>query len=309
MTSERFDDIPDEMFDALSDAERAADVISRPSVSYWANARAKLRSDLLAMFGLVVIAVMFLFAAFGPMMRPYAYDEQNYSAINQSPNAEHWFGTDKFGRDLFVRVAYGARISLTVGVVAALINVIIGMMYGGISGYLGGNADMLMMRIVDVVDTVPTLLYIIFVMIFLGSNMSSIIIALCLTYWLNTSRIVRAQILSIKSQDFVMAARVVGESDFRILTRHLIPNTIGPIIVMLTFLIPQAIFYEALLSFIGIGISVPVASWGTLANDSLANMNMYPHLTIFPLAAISVTIFAFNFIGDGLRDALDPRLK
>jgi oligopeptide transport system permease protein len=297
------------MFDALPDDLRRGDVINRPSVSYWANAWAKLRTDPLAMLGFLIIALMIMLAVFGPLMCQYSYDEQNYSAINRTPDSEHWFGTDKFGRDLFVRVAYGARISLTVGIVAALVNVTIGMMYGGASGYIGGSADMFMMRVVDVIDTVPTLLYIILVMIFLGSNKRSIIIALCLTYWLNTARMVRAQIISIKSQDFVMAAKVVGESNFRILTRHLIPNSIGPIIVMVTFLIPQAIFYEAFLSFIGIGITVPVASWGSLANDSLVNMNMYPHLTIFPLAAVSLTIFAFNFIGDGLRDALDPRLK
>jgi oligopeptide transport system permease protein len=302
-------DIPDSVFEPLRQESRETEVINRESLSYWGQARAKMAGDPLAMAGLAVIALMILLAIFGPAMRPFPYDEQNYSAINQTPNAEHWFGTDKFGRDLFVRVAYGARISLTVGIVAAFINVTIGIIYGGISGYLGGTADMIMMRIVDIMDTIPTLLYIILVMIFLGANVRSIVTALCLSYWLNTSRMVRAQILSTKGQDFIMAARVVGESGWRILTRHLIPNSIGPIIVMVTFLIPQAIFYEAFLSFIGIGISVPVASWGTLANDSLSNMNMYPHLTIFPLAAISVTIFAFNFVGDGLRDALDPRLK
>ena len=301
--------VPDDLFEPLPEESRESDVINRESMSYWGQARAKMASDPLAMAGLAVIALMILFAALGPVVRPFPYDEQNYSVINQTPSAEHWFGTDKFGRDLFVRVAYGARISLTVGVAAAFINVTIGVFYGGISGYFGGTADMMMMIIVDIMDTIPTLLYMIIVMIFLGSNMRSIITALCLSYWLNTSRMVRAQILSIKNQDFVMAARVAGESGWRILTRHLIPNSIGPIIVMVTFLIPQAIFYEAFLSFIGIGISVPVASWGTLANDSLANMNMYPHLTVFPLAAISVTIFAFNFVGDGLRDALDPRLK
>jgi oligopeptide transport system permease protein len=303
------DDIPAELFEPLSEECRESDAINRESMSYWGQARAKMAADPLAMAGLVVIALMVLFAILGPLIRPFPYDEQNYSAINQTPNAEHWFGTDKFGRDLFVRVAYGARISLAVGIVAAFVNVTIGVIYGGVSGYLGGTADMIMMRIVDIMDTIPTLLYIILVMIFLGSNVRSIITALCLSYWLNTSRMVRAQVLSIRTQDFVMAARVAGESGWRILTRHMIPNSIGPIIVMVTFLIPQAIFYEAFLSFIGIGIAVPVASWGTLANDSLSNMNMYPHLTIFPLVAISLTIFAFNFVGDGLRDALDPRLK
>jgi oligopeptide transport system permease protein len=297
------------MFEPLPDEEKQTDVINRPSVSYWRNAGHKLKKDPLAIFGFFVITLIVILAIFGPMIRPFSYDEQNYSAINRTPDSDHWFGTDKFGRDLFVRVAYGARISLTVGVAAALVNIFFGVFYGGVAGFLGGTADMVMMRIVDIVDTIPTLLYIILVMIFLGTNMRSIIIALCCFYWLNTSRLVRAQILTLKGQDFIMAARVIGESDFKILVRHLIPNSIGPILVMVTFLIPQAIFYEAFLSFIGIGISVPVASWGTLANDSLANMNMYPHLTVFPLAAISLTIFAFNFIGDGLRDALDPKLK
>jgi oligopeptide transport system permease protein len=301
------EEIPDDMFEPLENAGDA-ETASGPRLSYWGQARAKLARDPLAMMGAAIIAIMTLFAIFGPMARPYAYDEQNYSAINRTPDAEHWFGTDKFGRDLFVRVAYGARISLTVGVVAALVNVVIGVAYGGVSGYLGGAADLVMMRVVDIIDTIPTLLYIILVMIFLGANMRSVIMALCFSYWLNTSRMVRAQILTIKNQDFVMAARVAGESGPRILTRHLIPNCVGPIIVMVTFLIPQAIFYEAFLSFIGIGIAVPVASWGTLANDALSTMNTYPHLVIFPLAAISLTIFAFNFVGDCLRDALDPRL-
>ncbi|MDR3331818.1 MAG: ABC transporter permease [Synergistaceae bacterium] len=302
-------DIQPELFEVLPDDEKQTDIINRPSVSYWMNARAKLKGDPLAMFGFVVIFLMTLFAILGPMVRPYTYDEQNYSVINQTPGPEHWFGTDKFGRDLFVRVSYGARISLTVGIVAAGVNMVIGVLYGGIAGYLGGGADMMMMRIVDIVAAVPQMLYMIIIMMFLGPNMRSILAALCLTYWLGTARMVRAQVLSIKNQDFVMAARVIGESDLNILVHHLIPNSMGPIIVTVTFLIPQAIFYEAFLSFIGIGISVPVASWGTLVNDSLSNMNMYPHLMLFPSLAISLTIFAFNFIGDGLRDALDPRLK
>lgn len=309
LSGDGVNDLPDDLFNALSDSEKQSDIINRPSISYWAGVYSKLRTDPLAAAGFVIIAMMTLLAVFGPMARPFAYDEQNYSVINQPPGPEHWFGTDKFGRDLFVRVAYGARISLTVGLVAAVVNVVIGVFYGGAAGYFGGAADMLMMRFVDIMSAVPSLLYIILVMVTLGANIHSILLAMCLFYWLDTARIVRAQILSIKSQDFVMAARVIGESDFKILTRHLIPNSMGPIIVAVTFLIPQAIFYEAFLSFIGIGISVPVASWGTLANDSLSNMNMYPHLMIFPAAAISLTIFAFNFIGDGLRDALDPRLK
>ncbi|GHV88887.1 peptide ABC transporter permease [Spirochaetia bacterium] len=301
--------IPADMLELLPSEEKQTDVIHRPSVSYWGNVAVKLKADPLAMAGLVFVAFMILFAIFGPLVSPYSYEQQNYEAINQGPSADHWFGTDKFGRDLLVRIAYGARISLTVGFVAAFVNMVIGILYGGIAGYLGGRADMVMMRIVDIIMAVPSLLYIILVMVFLGSNLRSILIALCMFYWLGTARMVRAQILSIKTQDFVMAAKVIGESDLRILIRHLVPNSMGPIIVTVMFLIPQAIFYEAFLSFIGIGIAVPTASWGTLANDSLANMNIYPHLMVFPSLAISLTIFALNFIGDGLRDALDPRLK
>ena len=302
-------DIDDILFQPLDESEKETDVITRPSVTYWQNAWNKLRKDPLAMIGIVVIAFMILLAIFGPLIQPYTYDGQDYTAINQTPNSTHWFGTDKFGRDLFVRVAYGARISLTVGFAAAAINMVIGVLYGGVAGYVGGTVDMVMMRIVDIISAIPSLLVIILVMVFMGANMKSILIALCFTYWIGTARQVRGQILSIKNQDFALAAKVTGESNFQILLRHLIPNSMGPIIVTVTFLIPQAIFYEAFLSFIGIGIAVPVASWGTLANDSLANMNMYPHLMLFPAIAISITMFALNFIGDGLRDALDPRLK
>ena len=277
--------------------------------SFWGDTWRRLRRNRLAMVGLIIIALLIFCAIFADFIAPYDYAQQDLMIAYQGPSAQHWFGTDKFGRDLFVRVAYGARISLTVGFAAAAINMVIGVLYGGISGYVGGSVDMVMMRIVDIISAIPSLLIIILVMVFLGANMKSILIALCLTYWIGTARQVRGQILSIKNQDFALAAKVIGESDFQILLRHLVPNSMGPIIVTVTFLIPQAIFYEAFLSFIGIGISVPVASWGTLANDSLANMNLYPHLMLFPAVAISITMFALNFIGDGLRDALDPRLK
>ena len=303
------DDVPACMFEPLSDDEKQTDVINRPSVSYWKNAYNKIIADPLAVIGFIIIFLMIILAVVGPIVIPYKYDQQNYSAINQAPSIEHWFGTDRFGRDLFVRIAYGARISLTVGFATAGINMIIGVLYGGISGYAGGTVDMVMMRIVDIINAVPSLLYLILVMVFLGANIGSILIALCITYWKDTARMVRAQVMTLRGQDFIMAAKVVGETDLQILIRHFIPNSMGPIIVTVTFLIPQAIFYEAFLSFIGIGISVPVASWGTLANDSITNMGRFPHQMIFPILAISLTMFALNFVGDGLRDALDPRLK
>ena len=298
-----------ELFEPLGDGERQNEAIARPSRSYWQDAWSRFRKDPLAMLGLVVIAVIALFAIFGPMLSPYTYDGQNIENQNRGPTAAHWFGTDKFGRDIFVRVLYGARISLSIGVTAAAINFVIGIIYGGIAGYFGGRVDMIMMRIVDILIGVPSLLYIILIMMFLGNTLRSIIIALCLTYWIGTARMVRSQVLTLKNQEFVLAAKALGSSDARILFKHLLPNSMGPIIVTVTFLIPSAIFSEAFLSFLGIGIQVPMASWGTLANDAIPTIFSYPYQMLFPALAISVTMFSLNFIGDGLRDALDPRLK
>ena len=185
----------------------------------------------------------------------------------------------------------------------------IGVLYGGIAGYLGGRTDMIMMRIVDILSGIPSLIYLILIMMFLGNTMQSILIAMCLTYWITTAKMVRGQILTLREQDFALAGKVCGLSKWQILIHHLIPNSIGTIIVTVTFLIPSAIFQEAFLSFLGIGISVPKASWGTLANDAIEYLFSYPYQMFFPAVAISITIFALNFIGDGLRDALDPRLK
>jgi len=302
-------EIPAEMFEPLPDEEKFSEQINRPSVSYWQNAWMKLKKDKLAIAGVIFIFIMTLVAIFGPILSPYTYEEQNYDCVNQPPSAEHILGTDQFGRDQFTRISYGARISLTIGIVAAVVNMIIGALYGGIAGYFGSKTDMIMMRFVDIFAAIPSLLYIILIMIFLGNNLRSILVAICLTYWFGTARQTRGQILSSKGQDFAMAAKVAGETDFQILLHHLIPNAIGPIIVTVTFLVPAAIFEEAFLSFIGIGISVPIASWGTLANDGMKVMGLYPYQMLFPAMAISLTMFALNFIGDGLRDALDSRLK
>lgn len=303
------DDIPDEMFDTLDNTEKSTDDIASPSVSYWKNAWVRLKKDPLAISGLIFLIIMSLAAVFGPMLIPYTYDGMDIAIQNQGPSVSHWFGTDKFGRDIFVRTLYGAQISLLIGFVAALLNGIIGVLYGGIAGFLGGKIDMIMMRVVDVITSVPSLLYIILIMMYLGNNVQSILIALCLTYWTGTARQVRSQILTLKHQDFVLASKVIGESKFQILINHLIPNCMGPIIVTVTFLIPSAIFQEAFLSFLGIGIQVPMASWGTLANDAIPALFTQPYQMFFPVLAISLTMLSLNFIGDGLRDALDPRLK
>jgi len=224
-------------------------------------------------------------------------------------NKTYIWGTDNLGRDMFVRVLHGGRISLIVGFVAAFVNFIIGVLYGGVSGYFGGRVDNIMMRIVDIISSIPTLLYVILLMVIMNNGLLPILIALSATYWLGMARLVRGQVLTLKEQEFIMAAQTLGASTKRIMIKHLIPNMMGPIMVSITMQIPNAIFTEAFLSFVGLGISAPMASWGSLCNDALTGFMTYPYQLFFPAMAISVTILAFNLFGDGLRDALDPKQR
>lgn len=237
------------------------------------------------------------------------YDGNRLTESKSVWNKTFILGSDSLGRDLFIRVVYGARMSLTVGIFAALVNFIIGVFYGCFAGYKGGNVDTIMMRIVDVIDSVPVTLYVILIMVVIGSGMQSIILALGLTYWVRMARIVRGQVLSLKNSEFVLAARTLGASTGRIFVKHLIPNMMGTIMVAIAMQIPNAIFTEAFLSFIGLGISAPMASWGTLCNDALASIYVYPYQLLIPAVAISVTILAFNLFSDGLRDAFDPKQR
>jgi oligopeptide transport system permease protein len=310
MSAEMREDMftPD-MFEPVPPSERDADEIASPSLSYWQRAWRRFRSDPLAFGGLIVLTVIVVAAIVGPMLSPYTYTQQDLSNGNELPSFEHLCGTDKFGRDIFTRILYGARISLSIGILAALISAVIGVIYGGVSGYAGGKTDMVMMRIVDILISLPQLLYTIIIMMFLGTTMRSVLIAICFSAWINTARVVRSQVLSLKDREYVFAARLCGANAWQILTRHLIPNAIGPTIVATAFIVPTAIFNEAFLSFLGIGIQVPMASWGTLANEAIPMMREFPHQIVFPVLAISVTMFALNFIGDGMRDALDPHLR
>lgn len=231
------------------------------------------------------------------------------TAVDKVRNKTYILGTDNLGRDMFIRVLHGGRISLIVGFVAAFVNLIIGVLYGGIAGYVGGKADNIMMRVVDVISAIPTLLYVILLMVVLGNGMMPIIIALSITYWLSMARLVRGQVLGLKEQEFVLAAQSLGASTKRIMLRHLVPNMMGPIMVSATMQIPNAIFTEAFLSFVGLGVSAPQASWGSLCNDALLTYMTYPYQLFLPALAISATILAFNLFSDGLRDALDPKQR
>ncbi len=236
-------------------------------------------------------------------------EEIDSTIVKTVNNKTNILGTDGLGRDVWIRILYGARISLTVGLVASLVNLLIGVIYGGISGYEGGRVDNVMMRIVDIINSVPSLLVVILLMVVYKPGLTTIIATIGLIYWVGMARLVRGQVLSLKEQEFVLAARTIGVSKFKIIMKHLIPNAMGPIIVSLTMSIPSAIFTESFLSFIGLGVSAPEASWGTLANDALGGIRSYPYQLVAPSVAIAVTMFAFNFLGDGLRDALDPRLR
>jgi len=289
----------------ISDAEK----ISKPSLSFWKDVFIRFRKNKLALFGLVLLFLLIFMAIVGPHMTPYDYATNDLTNKNKAPSAEHWFGTDDLGRDVFTRTWEGARISIFIGLAAALIDLCIGVIWGGISGYKGGRTDDIMMRFADVLNGIPYLLLVILLMVVLGQSLGTMILAMTITGWINMSRIVRGQVLSLKSQEYVLAAKTLGASTSRIMARHLIPNSMAPILVTMTLTIPSAIFTESFLSYLGLGLTPPLASWGTMASDGLPALRYYPWRLFFPATFICLTIFAFNVIGDGLRDALDPRLR
>ena len=300
---------PEEYFDPLPQEDRDAQFIAIQSKSFARNVWESFSRNRLALVGLILLALLVCAAIFGPMLSPYPYDGMDAMSRNQSSSAAHWFGTDQMGRDVFTRVLYGARVSLLVGFASTALNLVIGVLYGSVAGYVGGRVDMVMMRIVDVIYAVPAMIYMILLMLIFGSNIYSVMLGICVNGWINMARIVRSQVMSLKEQEFSVAAFVIGASRRRILFRHLLLNSLGPIIVTVTLMIPQAIFTEAFLSFIGIGISAPMASLGTLAQDAKMLMNVYPMQMVWPVLVICIVIFSLNFIGEGLETALNPRGK
>lgn len=294
-----------EFFNPIDKSEQDSEFIAMEPRSFWHDVWDRFRSNRRALIGLIVLLFIVLLAVIGPFFSPYPYDGMG-TEVNCGPSATHWFGTDALGRDLFTRVLYGIRISLFVGFVSTLINCAIGVLYGGVAGYVGGRVDAVMMRFVDVLYAVPSLLYIILLMMMFGSNVGSIMVGMCISGWVGIARLMRTQVISLKGREYVLAAYTEGAGPARILFKHMFSNAMSPILVQATLAIPQAIFQEAFLSFIGMGISAPQASLGTLAQDARMYMAIYPHQMVCPIAMICIIIFALNFISEGLSEALDP---
>ncbi len=306
---EDVNNISEEKFKNVGKNSEKMEAITRPNLTYWKDAWRRIKKNKAAYAGLIIIIVYIFLAIIGPVISGYEYTAQDSTKMNQFVSKDHWFGTDELGRDLWTRVWRGARVSLAIGVIATLLNTIIGGFVGGISGYYGGTLDMVLMRIIDVMYGIPYLIVAILVMVVLRPGVTSLIIAMVIVGWISTARVVRGEVLRIKEQDFVAAAKVLGVSDITIIIKHIIPNVLGLIITNLTMSVPRAIFNEAFLSYIGLGISAPECSWGILAKSGIKMLRIYPYQLFIPSFFICTTMLALNLLGDGMRDALDPRLR
>ena len=277
------------------------------SSTLWSDAIYRLTRNKAAMFGALILFILILWAALAPWIAPYSYSFQNLELGASPPSAAHILGTDVLGRDLLSRILYGARISLLVGFVATGVALVIGVSWGIIAGYAGGKVDSVMMRIVDVLYGLPFIIFIILLMVIFGRNLWLLFGAIGAVEWLTMARIVRGQVIGLKNQEFVMAAKAMGVSNLSMFRKHLLPNILGPIAVYATLTIPQVMLLEGFLSFLGLGIQPPMSSWGTLIKDGVESMEEYSWLLIYPGLTFTITLFALNFFGDGLRDALDPK--
>jgi oligopeptide transport system permease protein len=287
--------------------------------SLLADARRRLFRNKAAVASMALLSFIALLAVLAPFTSPYAFTDQDYTIISCAPSwwpgdlprcragGAHWFGTDGVGRDLFVRTLYGARVSLSVGVVATLVSLIIGVLYGAISGFIGGRMDAIMMRVVDILYSLPFIFMVIILMVIFNQNFVLLFVAIGAVSWLTMARIVRGQTLSAKQKEFVEAARAAGVGPFGIIRRHIVPNVVGPVIVYVTLTIPGVILAESFLSFLGLGIREPFTSWGVLISEGAGQIETAPWALVFPALFMALTLFCFNFIGDGLRDALDPK--
>ena len=284
--------------------------IVRPNITFWKDAWRRLKQNKIAMFSVFLLIIVAILAVIGPWLRPgFGVNDVNTDLKNVSMNSTHWFGTDSLGRDLWVRTWQGTRVSLIIGILGAFIELVIGAIYGGVSGYFGGVVDDIMMRIVEILNSVPYLILVLLIAIVLGKGILPLIIAMTCTGWVGMARLVRGQILSIKEQEYVLAAHALGSSSNRIIFRHLLPNTLGVMIVDVTFAVPGYIFAEAFLSYLGLGVQSPNTSLGALCSSATGNLMFYPYQLFWPSLIISIIMLAFNLIGDGLTDALDPKQR
>lgn len=289
--------------------EEKGQAIVRPSMTYWQDAWRRLKKSKVSMIALIILSILIVMAIIGPMMVNYTYFDNNLTDNDKSPSSVHWFGTDTLGRDLWARVWVGARVSLSIGIVVSLIEGLIGMLLGGMSGYFGGKLDMIIMRTVDILMGLPFLVIVVLIMMIMKPGILPIIVALCCVGWIGMARLVRGQVLALKEQEFVLAARTLGADSSRLIIKHLIPNCLGVIIVSFTFAIPSAIFAEAFLSYIGLGVNPPMTSWGQLAAAGAKVFQTRPYQMFIPAILISITMLSLQLFGDGLRDALDPKLR
>ena len=277
--------------------------------SLWQDARRRFVHNRAALASLFVLGLIALFVVFAPMLSQFAYDDTDWGMMSAAPDmvSGHYFGTDSSGRDLLVRVAIGGRISLMVGIAAALVAVVVGTLYGAMAGYIGGKTDSVMMRLLEILNSFPFMFFVILLVTFFGQNILLIFVAIGMVSWLDMARIVRGQTLSLKRKEFIEAALVGGASTRKIVTRHIVPNVLGVVVVYASLLVPSMILFESFLSFLGLGTQEPLSSWGALLSDGANSMEVSPWLLMYPAAFLVVTLFCFNFIGDGLRDALDPK--
>lgn len=294
----------------MSAAVDAVDQAAAPKGrSLWSDAWRKLRQNRAAVAAVCIISCMIVLVLIGPLFSDYAFDFTDWANVSTAPSVEtgHIFGTDTLGRDLFVRTLYGGRISLMVGVVATLVSLLIGISYGATAGYFGGRIDNVMMRIVDILYAMPFMFFVILLMVFFGRNIILIFVAIGAINWLDMARIVRGQTLSLKQREFVEAAQAQGVRTFTLIRRHIVPNLLGVVVVYITLTIPQVILVESFLSFLGLGVQEPMTSWGALVKEGSEELESSPWMLVFPALFLATTLFCFNFVGDGLRDALDPK--
>jgi oligopeptide transport system permease protein len=334
--------ITKDMFEPASIDADKSEIIAKPSLNFWQDSWLRLRKNKGAVLSIVLLVILLVMAFLGPFMTPYKYDDQNTNNANLPPRVQglekinwlpfngtlknkqgfelhpyqdnnvkqyYWFGTDNLGRDQFARVWKGTQISLLIAFVAAAIDMLIGVAYGAISGYVGGRVDSIMQRILEVLVGIPNLIIVVLMILVLKPGLVPIIIAIAFTEWINMARVVRAEVLKMKNQEFVLAAKTLGTSDLAIIFKHMVPNMFGIIIINTMFSIPNAIFFEAFLSFIGMGLQEPNASLGTLINSGFQSMQAYPYQMIIPAVVICLLMISFNLIADGLRDALDPKMR